>query len=495
MNILGIHAGRLASACLARENHVVGAASQERFDSLKGSDTAPMDVVRWLLAREGLDETAIDCVAISSAPVSLELDIEPEKIRYIDQTTAHAYAPLAFFGAPQEPTLIFVADTQSTALYLWDQNKLSPLAHGAGVLGTFYANVTSALGMAPYAHEGKVMGLAAYAKEDDFIPVYKKLYAHLWAINEDHLVPVLRQDSNSIASPTRFDHMAGAAQHALETTVHEWIRAAIKKTGISRLMTSGGVFTNVRLNKMIREMPEVTKAQFTPSCGNEMNVFGALYAVAPTLSPIQHLYWGPDYSDQDIASFLKAEAQDFAITHCEDIEKRTASLLAKGKIVARFSGRAEFGARSLGNRAILAHPAQREAFYQINDQIKLRDFWMPFAPTILDTDADRYLQHAHQAPYMIDAFDTSEDGQRDLCAAMHPSDKTVRPQILRYEDNPAYYRLIEAFKAQTGIGAVMNTSFNLHGHPLVTNLNQALFTLRHSDLRYLAMGSYLIEKR
>ncbi|MBE0533521.1 MAG: hypothetical protein IH626_22085 [Rhodospirillales bacterium] len=172
--------------------------------------------------------------------------------------------------------------------------------------------------------------------------------------------------------------------------------------------------------------------------------------------------------------------------------------MAEGHVVARFAGRNEWGARSLGNRAILAHPGRMESFYTINDQIKCRDFWMPFAPTILDGAAPKYLENWSMertpAPFMITAFKATPLGQTELCAAIHHGDGTVRPQVLRRDANPDYYDLVRRFENKTGIGAVLNTSFNLHGKPLAATPEQALDTLRHSELRYLAIGPFLVSK-
>lgn len=170
--------------------------------------------------------------------------------------------------------------------------------------------------------------------------------------------------------------------------------------------------------------------------------------------------------------------------------------LAEGKIVARFTGRMEMGARALGNRSILAHPGKIESIETINKMIKMRDFWMPFAATILYEDQQKYIRNPQNisSPFMAIAFDTTTEGKKALVAAVHPADKTTRPQILRKEDNPKYYEIIKTFKSLTGIGAVLNTSFNIHGEPMVCTPEDALLTLQRSGLQYLALENYLISK-
>ena len=171
-------------------------------------------------------------------------------------------------------------------------------------------------------------------------------------------------------------------------------------------------------------------------------------------------------------------------------------MLRDGQIVARCQGRMEFGARALGNRSILANPSSPEVVPIINHQIKQRDFWMPFAGTLLDESQHRYIKNPTNlpSPHMMTAFDTLPEAQADLAAAIHPFDKTMRPQILRQTDNPGYHALIRSFEDLTGIGAVLNTSFNLHGEPVVCSAADAVKTFMGSGLQNLSLGPYMISK-
>jgi carbamoyltransferase len=167
-------------------------------------------------------------------------------------------------------------------------------------------------------------------------------------------------------------------------------------------------------------------------------------------------------------------------------------LLAKGEIVARCSGRVEWGPRALGNRSILGDPRDLRVIGKVNFAIKKRDFWMPFAASILEKRMDDYLVDAKFAPYMIEAFDTTEKVD-DIIAGTHPKDKTARPQIVN-EWNPGYKKIIETFEAKTGVGSVLNTSFNVHGYPLIGTPDVAIDTLKNSGLKWLALGNYLVKK-
>ena len=278
------------------------------------------------------------------------------------------------------------------------------------------------------------------------------------------------------------------------------IKNAINKTSIRRIYTSGGVFMNVKLNKKIQELDEVEEVYFMPSCGDESTPIGGGYYLNKkyNIKPkkFTHIYFGISYSNNKVKEFLKNIEKKYEIKYFEDIELEIAKLLNDYKVVARFKGRNEWGARSLGNRAILGRPDRIETFFEINDRIKQRDFWMPFAPTMLDKYAPLYIENPKniEALYMITAFDSTPLGREKFKAAIHQRDKTLRTQILKKEFNPDYYRLIEYFYEMSGIGGVLNTSFNLHGYPLVATPEQALFTFENSDLEYLAMGNYLIRK-
>jgi carbamoyltransferase len=157
----------------------------------------------------------------------------------------------------------------------------------------------------------------------------------------------------------------------------------------------------------------------------------------------------------------------------------------------------------LGNRSILADPRDVGIIRKLNFAIKHRDFWMPFAASILEEDAARYMSdydptangHSKSAPfYMIEAYDTRQPAAEDIGAGTHPFDRTVRPQVVS-ELNPEYRDIIRAFKRRTGVGAVLNTSFNLHGYPIVGSPEVAVETLLKSELDVLVLGPYLVWKR
>lgn len=246
-----------------------------------------------------------------------------------------------------------------------------------------------------------------------------------------------------------------------------------------------------------------------PSCGDESTPLGAAYisyiervksqGKKITIDPIGPLYWGAEYSNREVLSFLKSvsAAKKYKVRYVKNIEKKIALLLSQNKVVGRMKGRMEWGARALGNRSILANPENRDIVTVINEQMKDRDFWMPFTPSVLEKRAARYIINPKKlfAPYMIITFNTTKQARRQLRAALHPYDFTARVQMVRHDWNPSYYSLIEEFEKLTGVGGILNTSFNLHGLPIVMGPKEAYYAFEHCGLEYLAMENYLVSKK
>lgn len=445
----------------------------------------------------------------------LKPDELEKRLVFVKHHFCHAYS--AFYSDPDKklPALILTVDGSgdyscSTVNIAQNNNEFKRIAstrwlHSPGYV---YSEVTRFLGMKALEHEYKVMGLAPYSRYELAKEIYEKIFKRLLWINRDKItftssIPTNRLQNflkNNLIG-LRFDNLAGGLQLWLEELITQWIKNCIELTDIKNIYLGGGVFMNVKLNKKIMEMDEIDYCYFMPSCGDESNPIGACYYVYKLKTgkdplPLENLYLGPSYTNEEIKMFLNKLGTNYKIEFYEDIEKKVAELLADFKIVARFKGRAEWGARALGNRSILGNPSDLKTFYEINDIIKQRDFWMPFAPSILDEDKERYIKNPKKikAPYMILAFDSTELARNHLKAAMHQADKTLRPQIVYREQNPDYWRLIQYFKEKTGIGGILNTSLNLHGYPLVATLDQLLFTLKNSKLKYVAVENYLITK-
>lgn len=449
------------------------------------------------------------------------LKIKKEKIITFDHHLSHAAT--AYFVSPfnQERVLVLTLDGEGDALcatvsvFHGQKSKCLAETDNADSLGLVYADLTRFFGMKACEHEYKIMGLAPYAKKVGVEKVYNKIkdlvildpqnpLTFKAKFNTHHTYRYLRKEMEGF----RFDNIAGAFQKLVEERTCEWVRAAIKKTGIRTVVLSGGVFMNVKANQKIAALDEVEKIFIMPSAGDESTPVGGVYlrylqlcrkrGIEPKIQPIKDLYWGPRFSNEEIAKFLDDGGyhEKYKIEKIEEIEKRIAELLSRGKVVGCLSGRMEWGARALGNRSILANPSDPGIIRIINEQIKNRDFWMPFTPSILAERADDYVVNPKKipAPYMILAFDSTELAKKHLPAAMHSYDFTVRPQLVEKSWNPRYHKIIKEFEKLTGIGAVLNTSFNLHGFPIVLGPKEAMHAFENSGLEYLVLENYLISK-
>ncbi|MDP3770837.1 MAG: carbamoyltransferase C-terminal domain-containing protein [bacterium] len=394
-------------------------------------------------------------------------------------------------------------------------NRIAATSSDAS-LGWLYREVTGFLGMRRDEHEYKVMGLAPYAKSDAVDALAEQL-GRVLVLDPGHPLRFRsRFDMHHVGRflrvalrEERFDTIAGACQRLLEDRITAWITAAVHATGIHTVCIGGGVAMNVKANLAIAELPDVERLWPCPSAGDESTAIGAAYlgylarchelGMDPHPQSLQTLYLGTAVEDGDVEAVLQERSafDRYIVTTPSDIEETVAEHLAAGHIVARCVGRMEWGARALGNRSILADPRRPEVVRVINEQIKSRDFWMPFAPSILAERATRYLVNPKDIPgsFMAMAFHSTPLAREHLRAAMHPYDFTIRPQILDETINPDYHRLISAFERRTGVGAVLNTSFNLHGEPIVSCPRDALDVFERSGLRFLALGRHLIAKR
>lgn len=445
-----------------------------------------------------------------------EYGINNDKVLFADHHLCHTHSALygSLFAKDRDGQVLIITldaegDSLSSTISTFKNKRLKRISSTDqyNSLGYFYSAVTEYLGMKPNEHEYKVMGLAPYAPLRDVERIYQKIKD--WVIVDPsgltiktrvpsfQFLKLLKQTMQKV----RFDYIAGAAQMLCERVLTELISASVKKTKITTVVLGGGVFMNVKANKLIAELPGVKKLFIFPSCGDESNAIGACYlghrrlTHGRTPEPIKDLYLGPEYTVSQIDHAIK-KTKNMLCKKPRDVELEAAKLLAKGEIIARFNGRTEWGARALGNRSILANASIPEVVEIINKMIKNRDFWMPFAPMIIDEDKTKYLKISKNsaAEYMIMAFDTKEEYRTDLIAAIHPYDKTARPQVLSEDWNPSMWKLLKNFKKITGKGGILNTSFNIHGEPIVNSPEDALSTFVRSGLKYLILGPYLVTK-
>jgi carbamoyltransferase len=453
-----------------------------------------------------------------------KLGFSDKQFDFVDHHLCHASS--AYYGSPwwkgDEKILVLTLDGGGDKLCatvnIGQAGEIERIAEtqDSDSLGNIYSRTTFMLGFTPWEHEYKLMGMAPYVIEKHAKPCFDVFNNYLRLDPKNKLVFKRR-----ITEPTkliykrlkedlefqRFDSICRGLQDFTEDLIVRWVKAAVAKTGVHKIALGGGVFMNVKTNKRIMELPEIEDIFIFPSCGDETNIFGAAWCFYAKdkrehnekldIEPLGSLFFGSEITNKmaenEIRKYAKKHKIDFE--ERSDIAEYIGELLVKNEVVARASGRMEFGARALGNRSILSNASDLKNVQLINMMIKKRDFWMPFAPVIMKEREEDYLVNPKEipAPYMILSFDT-KDKRNDIIGAIHQADHTARPQVIERGWNEEYYDILKSFENETGIGGIMNTSFNLHGYPIVNDAKDALWVFENSDLKYLQLGDFIINK-
>lgn len=434
-----------------------------------------------------------------------------------------AHAAAAYYLSPwgsrtsRERVLVFTCDGSgdrlSATVSIGSRGALTRIAQTSehDSIGRLYALVTRRLALLPLEHEYKVMGLAPYGAGAPGAAALARSFLDLFEFVPSGLswrrargVPSMYaafEPVGRMLARERFDAVAAAIQTFLERMLATWVQNAIRETGVRRIACSGGVFMNVKANLSVLDLAEVEEMFVFPSCGDESNSIGAAAYLAAQageeIQPLGPLYFGEPVSDSEAEAALAPAARKLRFCYAHDVESRTAAALAMGHIVARCSGAAEFGARALGNRSILARADAGSLQRELNRAIKGRDFWMPFAPSVLAERAADYYEKPKPAvsPYMMFAFRSKPARRALFSAAQHPYDFTTRPHEVSSAHNRGYFRLLKEFEARTGEGIVLNTSFNLHGEPMVYRAADAVDVFLRSGLERMTLANWWVEKR
>jgi carbamoyltransferase len=436
-------------------------------------------------------------------------NIDENKIFTYDHHTCHQH--YAYFASPfrKKPAIIFTCDGggdgANGTICLVENDRIKELArNNCSDLARIYRYITLFLGMKIGEHEYKVMGLSPYASEYE-IGKCDAIFNNIFHV-PDLLIEYKNKTSDLFfyfkdkIADCRFDGIAGAVQKMVEEVGEKWFSNVAKKLKIKRVVFSGGLSMNVKLNHRIAKLGSIKEFYCPGSGGDESSALGACYVAhrgncKSQVDNIRNNYLRMSFTKKDILDVV-AKVQNCEIRwHVNNSE--VSELLAKNYVIGRFSGKMEFGARALGNRSIITNPSNPNAVEKINKQIKFRDFWMPFAPSILDTYAEKYLVNPKYllSDHMTLSFDVTQEGKNALIAAIHPADHTARAHIVNKSLNPDYYDLIEAFEKKTGIGAVLNTSFNLHGYPIVCTPKQAVHVFENSDLDAILLDDILVLRK
>jgi len=457
-----------------------------------------------------------------------ELGIGSQRVRFVpvEHHLAHASSAYHLSGF-KEKTAIVSFDGKgeyATTFFGYGENgKIHKIKefYDPDSLGWFYGALTEYLGFEFQDGEYKVMGMAPYGDPSryDFSRLIRR-DADGIRVNT-RLVNVIGRRQYQ-ANGRRFDfsrefvrwlgpvrsgddidepyiHYAASAQRLLEATaldlIDRYVGDIVRETG--RLCFAGGVALNVKLNQRLLEWPHLTDLFVQPAAGDAGTSVGAASYAATSLGErvrkLEHVYLGPSFSTDECIAACRDHPQQLSWLRLDDAPARAAEILADGQPLAWFQGRMEFGPRALGNRSILGDPSRAGMAERINAQIKYRERWRPFCPSMLDTVARDVLQSEHPAPYMTLSFAVAPDWRARIPEVVH-KDGTARAQVVSEATNPRFHRLIRELERRTGNAVVLNTSMNRRGEPIVCTPTDALNLFYGSDLRYLIMEDLLLTK-
>ena len=437
------------------------------------------------------------------------LKIDIEKISHVEHDDCHA--SYGFYGSPlrDDNTLILTADgwgddlSGTISFYSASEKKIKRVIEydpKQFQLARLYRYTTLVLRMLANEHEYKVMGLAPYYNGPNIEKVEKVFdemlqYQNLeFTFNRE--IPDIYDHLEKKLESFRFDHIAAGLQSFTERILVNWFKDAVEKYDSTSVVFSGGVSMNVKANMKISEIPKIKKFFVCGAGTDETLPIGACYHYAEIngIYPkkLENLYLGPNpkYVETDVTKLSQYSVTKF--TSDEEVLEK----ILENKITAVCRGRMEMGQRALGNRSIIADPRKLSNVEKINNSIKKRDFWMPFAPIILSEYQDILIENPKkiESPFMTIGFPTKE-GKTIFPAGVHQSDGTARAQLLKKEENPTMWNLIFKFYEKTGVPALLNTSFNLHGEPIVRTVKDALRVFEKSELEVLWLENHIIEKK
>lgn len=433
------------------------------------------------------------------------------------------HASYGAHSATRKTALVLSLDGQGDALsggvYVSRGGRVERVAEHlakGGSLGHAYSLVTYGLGFKVNDGEGKTMGLACYGKTtraraalDRYFPRARglsmeggeplrfgaKIDGKRLVATYDEYKPIIGR----LVDDHGREDVALSCQELLEDRVDPLLRKAIEVTGIRDVVGVGGVFLNVKMTLVLSQRLGLDYVYVPPHPGDGGLAAGFAYEAhvqeAPDelIEPLTDPYLGPAYDDDAIEKAL-SDFADLEATRSDDIACLTAERLAAGKVLGWFQGRMEWGNRALGARSVLADPRDPAVRDRINHHLKNRDWFMPFAPSVLSEACDGLFHDFTFSPFMNHCYRVREAHADQIPAATHV-DGTARPHQVSERTNPLYHRMISAFREQTGVPAVLNTSFNRHGLPIVCTPHDALDHLAWGCVDELAIGSFLVTRR
>jgi carbamoyltransferase len=548
-----------AAAALLKDGEIIAAAQEERFTRVKHDPDFPKKAINFCLKFGKLTSQDLDAVAFYDKPflkferilmTSIEhfpkgifsfvpamrtwlgqklwikqliYEALPDyqgPIYFPEHHTSHAAS--AFLVSPFKKAAILTTDgvgEWATATRGLGQDLDINLTHEIRFpdsLGLLYSAFTYYLGFKVNSAEYKVMGLAPYGK-----PIYKdrilnnlikvkndgsfklnlKYFAYPYALSMTS--PAFHQlfdsDPRPLGSKPRQREMdlASSLQKVTEEIMLHLANDLYQTYKTKNLCMAGGVALNCVANGEILRKTPFENIFIQPAAGDAGGAIGAAAYVYHTLlrnprnRKWEHAYLGPEYSDQQIEKLLKQKKINYRRLKRKDLTDVITKLIVSQKIIGLFQGRMEFGPRALGNRSILADARNPENQDRVNLKIKFRESFRPFAPTALEEDAPDWFDLDVPSPYMLLVAQTKS---RKIPSVTHV-DNSARIQTINKNTNPFYWEIINKFKNHTGVPVIINTSFNQRGEPIVCSPQDALNCFLRTDMDYLAIGSFLVNKK
>jgi len=554
---LGINYSQMhdSAACVVRDGELLFAVAEERISRLKHDARFPENAIQACLDFAGIRADQVDevcwgwpepgaafrhdlkCYATAQIPATYVNALNTSlhfasmwhqrggakrfaqrfgpvraRMRFVDHHLAHAISAYAYSGFDDAAVVVMDGRGAWEATSIW-RGRSGRLEHLLTIqfpdsVGLFYSEFTEFLGFHRNSDEWKVMGLAPYGQPGVNLAQFIDVGASPYRVHTRSLVSngipfvamraelgVPREPESEITE--RHKNVAYAVQEACEAAMMNVVRLAVEKTSCRNLCLAGGVALNSKANGKIAASGMIERIFVQPAASDDGVALGA--AMAPYLDgggklpvkAMRHAYLGPAFDDEAIENALRTYKLRYK--RVSDIAAAAAELLSQGRILGWFQGRMEFGPRALGSRSILADPRDPEMNAKVNNAVKFREWWRPFAPSFKKEAAGEYLESATDSPFMILTAQVRSE-KRSVIPSVTHVDGSARPQTVEKAINPLYWRLIDEFGTRTGVPVIMNTSFNLRGEAIVHTPTDAIRTFFSSGMDALAIGSFLVEK-
>jgi len=445
--------------------------------------------------------------AISKSMVSRELrrmGFSKFRIIAIDHHSAHA-ATAAFTSGMKNQlviTLDGIGDGASGSVSTLENGELTRriTVPGKDSIGIFYEQVTNIVGMRELEDEGKVMAMADFSFPFEFEKNRLKDFFTVEGLRiKARYGPVRQYDTLSrIAWGMPREQLAYMAQQVLERTVSDFVSNAVDEYSMHDVSFAGGVMSNIKSNMRIRMLDGVKNWYIFPHMGDGGIALGAAlcanyYINAKAQYKFTNSYLGDSYGDDYIRGCLK-RGKGISFEEDKSVEGHAAEIIEKNQYLLWFQGRMEYGPRALGNRSILGDAGSDKVKDMLNLYVKQREWYQPFAPSMLEEDAKLLLDDIKGVDRFMTMCYRVNAKRRDVMKSVVHVDMTARPQMVGAE-NERYRDLLRKVKKKLGYGVVLNTSFNIHGMPIVATPDDAIETMKKTNSRYMFIGNYFIENK